>query len=87
MGARLDAHVMLDCFFQSLNKIGAFPPETAVGVWGAAKMAIGRAALIDRFVHTKLFTDATRGQIHDLVHGLFDQAFVDVTGAMCVSID
>src|SRR3984957_3832226 len=39
---------------QLVGKVGLFPGEAAIGIWLAAKMAIGGSARIDRLVEAEM---------------------------------
>src|SRR5882757_10272657 len=53
---------------QRLGEIGLLPGEAALIVGGAAEMAVGRSARVDRAVEIEMLADAARRQIHRLGH-------------------
>ena len=55
---------------QITDQIRPFPGEAAIGVRGAAEMAIGGGAGIDRLVEAEMLADAARAQVDQLLQRL-----------------
>src|SRR3954464_3398338 len=65
-----------------LHQVGLFPGEAAVLVRGAAEMAVGRRAPVDRTVKLERAADVRGGEPEDFGQRPFEFLLVDFAGAM-----
>src|ERR1700712_5195478 len=86
-GEHLRMTVVLNRALQRLGEIGLFPRKTALIVRGAAEMAVGRGAGVDRPVEIEMGADAARGQVHRFRDGLLELVLAHLPGAVGVDID
>src|ERR1700722_13520749 len=73
--------------FERVGEIGALPGKTAVFFGGAAEMAVGGGALIDRSIELERTSDIGRPQRENLLQRLGELFFVHLAGAGAVGVD
>src|SRR5882757_11088512 len=86
-GEHLRMTPVLNRALQRLGEIGFFPTEATLIVRGAAEMAVGRGARVDRPVEVEVGADAARREIHRFGHGLLELVLGHLTGAMGVDVN
>src|SRR4051794_18230783 len=86
-GEHLRMTVVLNRALERFGEIGLFPGEAALIVGGAAEMAVGRGAGVDRPVEVEMGADAARRQIHRFRHRLLELVFAYLPGAVGIDID
>src|SRR6185437_106208 len=67
MSATLKSSAILESSLQCGGEIGLFPREAAIGIRGAAEMAIDGSPHIDRLVEREMRADAARAEIDHLL--------------------
>src|ERR1700730_4464966 len=86
-GESRDRGPELDRALQRFGEGGVLPGESALIVGGAAEMAVGRGARIDRTIEVEMLANAARGEVHRFGHDLLELVLRDLSGAVGVAVD